>query len=163
MTPLKNTFLLIFLFQFLLSCEPDDICLSSVEDTPRLILGFYDINTGEIKEINNLKIQGLSNEEIYVYQTLDSIGIPLKNSENLTVYTLTKDFNENTPSSGNEDKIYFNYNYNWNYISRACGFITTYDIRDIIIENDSENWILNTEIIDTNIIDEKNIHVKIFY
>ena len=66
MTPLKNTFLLIFLFQFLLSCEPDDICLSSVEDTPRLILGFYDINTGEIKEINNLKIQGLSNEEIYL-------------------------------------------------------------------------------------------------
>jgi len=163
MTPLKNTFLLIFLFQFLLSCEPDDICLSSVKDTPRLILGFYDINTGEIKEINNLKIQGLSNEEIYVYQTLDSIGIPLKNSENLTVYTLTKDFNENTPSSGNEDKIYFNYNYNWNYISRACGFITTYDIQDIIIENDSENWILNTEIIDTIIIDEKNIHVKIFH
>jgi len=155
MTPLKNTFLLIFLFQFLLSCEPDDICLSSVKDTPRLILGFYDINTGEIKEINNLKIQGLSNEEIYVYQTLDSIGIPLKNSENLTVYTLTKDFNENTPSSGNEDKVYFNYNYNWNYISRACGFITTYDIQDIIIENDSENWILNTEIIDANIIDEK--------
>ena len=97
------------------------------------------------------------------YQTIDSIGIPLKNSENLTVYTLTKDFNENTSKSGNEDKIYFNYNYNWNYISRACGFITTYDIQDIIIKNDSENWILNTEIIETNIIDEKNIHVKIFH
>ena len=163
MTPLKNTFLLIFLFQFLLSCEPDDICLSSVKDTPRLILGFYDINTGEIKEINNLKIQGLSNEEIYVYQTLDSIGIPLKNSENLTVYTLTKDFNENTPSSGNEDKVYFNYNYNWNYISRACGFITTYNIQELIIESASNNWILNTELINTNIIDEKNIHVKIFH
>ena len=50
-----------------------------------------------------------------------------------------------------------------NYISRACGFITTYDIQDIIIKNDSENWILNTEIIETNIIDEKNIHVKIFH
>ena len=163
MTPLKNTFLLIFLFQILLSCEPDDICLSSVEDTPRLILGFYDINTGEIKEINNLKIQGLSNEEIYVYQTLDSIGIPLKNSENLTVYTLTKDFNENTPSSGNEDKIYFNYNYYWNYISRACGFITSYDLENLIIEKDTSNWILNTEIIKTNISNEENIHVKIFH
>jgi len=160
---LKNKSLLICLFLFLLSCEPDDICLSSIEDTPKLILGFYDQNTGELKEVNNLKIQGLSNEEIYTYQTIDSIGIPLKNSENLTVYTLTKDFNENTSNSGNEDKIYFNYNYNWNYISRACGFITTYDIQDIIIENDSENWILNTEIIETNIIDEKNIHVKIFH
>lgn len=160
---MKNKSLLICLFLFLLSCEPDDICLNSIEDTPKLILGFYDQNTGELKEVNNLKIQGLSNEEIYTYQTIDSIGIPLKNSENLTVYTLTKDFNENTSNSGNEDKIYFNYNYNWNYISRACGFITTYDIQDIIIKNDSENWILNTEIIETNIIDEKNIHVKIFH
>ena len=160
---MKNKSLLICLFLFLLSCEPDDICLSSIEDTPKLILGFYDQNTGELKEVNNLKIQGLSNQEIYTYQTIDSIGIPLKNSENLTVYTLTKDFNENTSNSGNEDKIYFNYNYNWNYISRACGFITTYDIQDIIIKNDYENWILNTEIIETNIIDEKNIHVKIFH
>ena len=160
---MKNKSLLICLFLFLLSCEPDDICLSSIEDTPKLILGFYDQNTGELKEVNNLKIQGLSNEEIYTYQTIDSIGIPLKNSENLTVYTLTKDFNENTSNSGNEDKIYFNYNYNWNYISRACGFITTYDIQDIIIKNVSENLILNTEIIETNIIDEKNIHVKIFH
>ena len=160
---MKNKSLLICLFLFLLSCEPDDICLSSIEDTPKLILGFYDQNTGELKEVNNLKIQGLSNQEIYTYQTIDSIGIPLKNSENLTVYTLTKDFNENTSNSGNEDKIYFNYNYNWSYISRACGFITTYDIQDIIIKNDSENWILNTEIIETNIIDEKNIHVKIFH
>ena len=160
---MKNKSLLICLFLFLLSCEPDDICLSSIEDTPKLILGFYDQNTGELKEVNNLKIQGLSNEEIYIYQNLDSIGIPLKNSENLTVYTLTKDFNENTPSSGNEDKIYFNYDYNWNYISRACGFITTYDIQDLIIESDSDNWILNAELININIIDEKNIHVKIFH
>lgn len=160
---MKNNFLLICLFLFLLSCEPDDICLSSTEDTPKLIIGFYDQNTGDLKEVNNLKIQGLSNEEIYIYQTLDSIGIPLKNSENLTVYNLTKDFNENTPNSGNEDKIYFNYNYNWNYISRASGFITTYNIQDLIIESDSNNWILNTELINTNIIDEKNIHVKIFH
>ena len=160
---MKNKSLLICLFLFLLSCEPDDICLSSIEDTPNLILGFYDHITGELKEVNNLKIQGLSNEEIYIYQNLDSIGIPLKNSENLTVYTLTKDFNENTPSSGNVDKIYFNYDYNWNYISRACGFITTYDIQDLIIESDSDNWILNAELININIIDEKNIHVKIFH
>ena len=160
---MKKSIILFFISCIILSCEPDDICLSSIDDTPKLILGFYDQNTGELKEVNNLKIQGLSNEEIYTYQTIDSIGIPLKNSENLTVYTLTKDFNENTSNSGNEDKIYFNYNYNWNYISRACGFITTYDIQDIIIKNDSENWILNTEIIETNIIDEKNIHVKIFH
>ena len=130
---MKNKSLLICLFLFLLSCEPDDICLSSIEDTPKLILGFYDQNTGELKEVNNLKIQGLSNQEIYTYQTIDSIGIPLKNSDNLTIYSLTKDFNENTSNSGNKDDLYINYSYNWEYISRACGFKTTYELKNLII------------------------------
>ena len=89
---MKNKSLLICLFLFLLSCEPDDICLSSIEDTPKLILGFYDQNTGELKEVNNLKIQGLSNQEIYTYQTIDSIGIPLKNSEKFNSLHIDKRF-----------------------------------------------------------------------
>ena len=98
---LKNNFILLGLFVFLLSCEPDDICLTSIEDTPKLIIGFYDKSTGELKEVTNLKIQGHNNEEVYIYQTIDSIGIPLKNLDNLTIYSLTKDFNENTSNSGN--------------------------------------------------------------
>ena len=53
--------------------------------------------------------------------------------------------------------------YNWEYISRACGFKTTYELNNLIIENDSNNWILDTDLINNNIIDEKNIHVKIFH
>ena len=59
--------------------------------------------------------------------------------------------------------LYMNYNYNYNYISRACGFIASYDLENLIIEKDSINWILNTEIIKTNISNEENIHVKIFH
>tara|TARA_B110001452_G_scaffold157317_1_gene130886 strand:- start:1877 stop:2368 length:492 start_codon:yes stop_codon:yes gene_type:complete len=160
---LKNNFILLGLFVFLLSCEPDDICLISIEDTPKLIIGFYDKSTGELKEVTNLKIQGHNNEEVYIYQTIDSIGIPLKNLDNLTIYSLTKDFNENTSNSGNKDDLYINYNYNWEYISRACGFKTTYELKNLIIENDSNNWILDTDLINNIIIDEKNIHVKIFH
>ncbi|MDB0069265.1 DUF6452 family protein [Flavobacteriaceae bacterium] len=160
---LKNNFILLGLFVFLLSCEPDDICLTSIEDTPKLIIGFYDKSTGELKEVTNLKIQGHNNEEVYIYQTIDSIGIPLKNLDNLTIYSLTKDFNENTSNSVNKDDLYINYNYNWEYISRACGFKTTYELKNLIIENDSNNWILDTDLINNIIIDEKNIHVKIFH
>ncbi|MBT4231737.1 MAG: hypothetical protein HOL18_05180 [Flavobacteriaceae bacterium] len=163
MKTLKNNRILLGLFVFLLSCEPDDICLTSIEDTPRLIIGFYDKNTGELKEVTNLKIQGHDNEEVYIFQTLDSIGIPIKNSDNLTTYSLTKDFNENTLNSGNNDNLHINYSYNWEYISRACGFKTTYELTNLIIENDSNNWILDTDLINNNIIDEKNIHVKIFH
>ena len=62
----------------------------------------------------------------------------------------------------NEDKLYINYN-NWEYISRACGYKTNYEIEDLITENDSSNWILETEIVNNFIINEKNIHVKIFH
>ena len=160
---LKNNFILLGLFVFLLSCEPDDICLTSIEDTPKLIIGFYDKSTGKLKEVTNLKIQGHNNEEVYIYQTIDSIGISLKNLDNLTIYSLTKDFNENTSNSGNKDDLYINYSYNWEYISRACGFKTTYELKNLIIENDSNNWILDADLINNIIIDEKNIHVKIFH
>ena len=137
--------------------------MSSTVDTPKLILGFYDLNSGNLKEVNNLKIQGKNSDEIYLYQTIDSIGIPLKNLEQLTIYSLTKDYNESSTSSGNSDQLYINYNYNYSYISRACGFITSYDLENLIIEKDTSNWILNTEIIKTNISNEENIHVKIFH
>ena len=128
-----------------------------------MILGFYDLNSGNLKEVNNLKIQGKNSDEIYLYQTIDSIGIPLKNLEQLTIYSLTKDYNESSTSSGNSDQLYVNYNYNYYYISRACGFITNYDLENLIIEKDTSNWILNTEIIKTNISNEENIHVKVFH
>ncbi len=159
---LKNISTL-FLLLFVVSCEPDDICLDTTEDTPKLVIGFYDKLSGDLKEVTNLKIQGENNEEIYIYKTIDSIGIPLKNSTNLTVYSFTKDFNESTSNSGNEDKLYINYNYNWEYISRACGYKTNYQIEDLITENDSSNWILETEIVNNFIINEENIHVKIFH
>ena len=161
MYKIKSIFLTILIF--LLSCEPDDICLSEIDDTPKLIIGFYDKNSGNLKEVENLKIQGLDNDQVYVFETIDSIGIPLINNKNLTTFNLTKNFEEDNVDSGNNDKMFVNYNPNWIYISRACGYITNYDIDNLIIENDIENWIIDSEIITNSIKDEKNIHVKIYH
>ena len=161
MYKIKSIFLTILIF--LLSCEPDDICLSEIDDTPKLLIGFYDKNSGNLKEVENLKIQGLDNDQIYFFETIDSIGIPLINNKNLTTFNLTKNFEEDNVDSGNNDKMFVNYNPNWIYISRACGYITNYDIDNLIIENDIENWIIDSEIITYSIKDEKNIHVKIYH
>ena len=146
-----------------MACEPDDICLSEIDDTPKLLIGFYDKNSGNLKEVENLKIQGLDNDQIYFFETIDSIGIPLINNKNLTTFNLTKNFEEDNVDSGNNDKMFVNYNPNWIYISRACGYITNYDIDNLIIENDIENWIIDSEIITNSIKDEENIHVKIYH
>jgi len=158
---IKSIFLTILIFLF--ACEPDDICLSEIDDTPKLLIGFYDKNSGNLKEVENLKIQGLDNDQVYVFETIDSIGIPLINNKNLTTFNLTKNFEEDSVSSGNNDKMFVNYNRNWIYISRACGYITNYDIDNLIIENDIENWIIDSEIITNSIKDEENIHVKIYH
>ena len=161
MYKIKSIFLTILIFLF--ACEPDDICLSEIDDTPKLLIGFYDKNSGNLKEVENLKIQGLDNDQVYVFETIDSIGIPLINNKNLTTFNLTKNFEEDSVSSGNNDKMFVNYNRNWIYISRACGYITNYDIDNLIIENDIENWIIDSEIITNSIKDEENIHVKIYH
>ena len=161
MYKIKSIFLTILIFLF--ACEPDDICLSEIDDTPKLLIGFYDKNSGNLKEVENLKIQGLDNDQIYVFETIDSIGIPLINNKNLTTFNLTKNFEEDNVDSGNNDKMFINYNPNWIYISRACGYITNYDIDNLIIENDIENWIIDSEIITYSIKDEENIHVKIYH
>ena len=161
MYKIKSIFLTILIFLF--ACEPDDICLSEIDDTPKLLIGFYDKNSGNLKEVENLKIQGLDNDQIYVFETIDSVGIPLINNKNLTTFNLTKNFEEDNVDSGNNDKMFVNYNPNWIYISRACGYITNYDIDNLIIENDIENWILDSEIITYSIKDEENIHVKIYH
>lgn len=148
---------------YLISCEPDDICLTTIPDTPKLIIGFFDESTGLKKEVLNLKVQGNNSEEIYLFQTTDSISLPLKNLEKITSYALVKNFKENINNSGNRDHLLVSYQYNHIYISRACGYMSNYDINQVVIENDNSNWIIKSEIINSQVKDEKTIHVKVFH
>ncbi len=145
------------------SCEPDDICLSTIADTPKMVIVFYDDSNGLKKEVKNLQIKGLENSNIYYQKTTDSITIPLKNLDKTTAYSLTKNHSENTNQTENSDNILINYEYNHVFISRACGYISNYDLNKIVIENDNSNWIIRSQITNPNIYDEKSIHVKIFH
>ena len=148
---------------YLISCEPDDICLTTIPDTPKLIIGFFDESTGLKKEVLDLKVQGNNSEEIYLFQTTDSISLPLKNLEKITSYALVKNFNENINDLGNRDHLLVSYQYNHIYISRACGYMSNYDINQVVVENDNSNWIIKSEIINSQVKDEKTIHVKVFH
>ncbi len=65
--------------------------------------------------------------------------------------------------SSNDDHILFNYQYNHMFVSRACGYVSNYDLNQIVIESDSQNWITKTEITNLAVKDEKAVHVKIFH
>ena len=74
-----------------------------------------------------------------------------------------KNFKENINDSGNRDHLLVSYQYNHIYISRACGYMSNYDINQVVIENDNSNWIIKSEIINSQVKDEKTIHVKVFH
>ena len=65
--------------------------------------------------------------------------------------------------SGKNDKIFINHDSNFIYLSRACGYINNYEINNVVIEKDNENWILNSQISSSKIKDEKSIHIKIYH
>ena len=150
----------ILILFFFISCEPDDICLESNEDTPNLILKFVDSFSGKNKSVSNLRIKGINNIEDFFVGTVDSISIPLNNYENTSSFSFTKEFESN---QSNEDLIYFNYTRNNVYISRSCGYKMEYDIENIIIENDNSNWIEDAIIETRTVNNEISHHVKIYH
>ena len=150
----------ILILFFFISCEPDDICLESNEDTPNLILKFVDSFSSENKSVSNLRIKGINNIEDFFVGTVDSISIPLNNYENTSSFSFTKEFESN---QSNEDLIYFNYTRNNVYISRSCGYKMEYDIENIIIENDNSNWIEDAIIETRTVNNEMSHHVKIYH
>ena len=150
----------ILILFFFISCEPDDICLESNEDTPNLILKFVDSFSSENKSVSNLRIKGINNIEDFFVGNVDSISIPLNNYENTSSFSFTKEFESN---QSNEDLIYFNYTRNNVYISRSCGYKMEYDIENIIIENDNTNWIEDAIIETRTVNNEMSHHVKIYH
>ena len=149
-----NKVLLIYFF-ILFSCEPDDLCLETYPDTPKLIIKFFDNVSQESIIINNLTIEDIDRNLLLFTGTTDSISIPL----NYTKQQTSLNFIYNT----NPDKVYVNYVTNEVFVSKGCGYRMEYLLENIIVENDNENWISSIEILNQNVVEESNHHVKIFF
>ena len=149
-----NKVLLIYFF-ILFSCEPDDLCLETYSDTPKLIIKFFDTVSQESIVINNLTIEDIDRNLVLFTGTTDSISIPL----NYTKQQTSLNFIYNT----NLDKVYVNYGTNEVFVSKGCGYRMEYLLENIIVENDNENWISSLEILNENVVEELNHHVKIFF
>ncbi len=168
------------LFAFL-NCERDDICPEDVSTTPRLILEFYDISNQEnIKNVSNLYVQGVGNvtplSSFTGNAAISLVELPLKTDDNSTQFRFIKDYtvdDNGTPNddsddiySGNEDLITINYVTENVYVSRACGYKTTYKAVDIEFDaTDMDRWILLAQPINDNqlIEDETTTHFKFYH
>ncbi len=147
------------------ACEKDDICVEG--DTPLLVITFFDAEDPETaKEANRLRIIGLGQGDPITpsdRQTRDSIAIPLRPDATRTgfVFILNSESDDDGNETGNRDTLYFDYSTDELYISRACGFVSQYDGLSDELTPDSENWILDVEVVQTSVTSSVSAHVNI--
>lgn len=170
-----SALLLLFLFIIIPSCEKDDICAETTATTPKLILRFFDIaSQDETKNVTSIGVtsMNLDNEEFIIAGlsgvTTDSIAVPLRilpTEENVTRFTFYKEFAIDADGviSGNPDVITFAYKREDVYVSRACGYKTIFSELILTVEQDGDNWIINSDILNATIENETSAHVKIFH
>lgn len=138
----------------ILSCEKDDICIEST--TPNLILRFYDAADDiTIKQANNVYVWMIDNDTLNSYMNVstDSIAIPLDpNHDNSTYIIQQNEVN---------DTITLNYSRNDIFVSRSCGYKTTYE--RLNFQDITDNWIQRITIENQTIENEAAAHIHIYH
>ena len=149
------------------NCEKDDICEEGTPTTPRMIIEFYDNNNPTAKKtVTNLAVVAQNITDTLLFNSVSKIEIPLKtNAENVN-FNFVHDSKNTTVSLRNKDEVIANYTHNDVFISRACGYKTVFTLNDnngLGFTADSDNWIKEIAIQNHNILNENEVHVKIFF
>lgn len=146
--------LLILLFHQ--SCEPDDVCNVENPSTPQLVFRLYDANQpSQLKSVDTLRVKDTENESILQMINTDSIAIPFQINAN----KMNLDF---MISVGISDELLIDYQTQDMYLSRACGFQSTFIINEIEIGS-NQSWINKIEIVTNEVLVDTLAHVKIYH
>ncbi len=149
-------------------CEKDDICAEDIT-TPRLVITFINItDRTSLKPVNNLEVRGVGlTDSLAVFNNVSTISIPLKTGADFTEYSF--ELFSNNPEIANTDFIRFNYTRDEVFVSRACGYktlFTTAENTPFVLTDATPadgNWIREITVNQTDIINEDETHVNIFY
>ena len=146
-------FLVLFLSA---SCEPDDVCSEANPSTPQLVFRLYNSSQpSEFKAVDTLQVFGLGEEIPLEFINTDSIALPLQ----VSAEKINLDF---TLSDRGTERLEIDYQTQDIYLSRACGFQTTFQIHTIEVDQHA-NWINPIEIVTNEVIIDTLAHVKIFH
>jgi hypothetical protein len=161
---IKKLCLFVLIISMFNGCTRDDICAEGTAVTPLLIITFKDISNPQLaKTVTGLKIVAdySNNVTILNTTTTDSIAIPLRTGADTTRFRFIKNADAATP---NQDIITFLYEREDIYVNRACSFKTIYNNISSEIEDEINfNWILTTNILQSNVENETEAHITIFH
>lgn len=155
------------------SCERDDICASATPTTPHLIVRFYNIDErSETKTVRKMNVHEETNSKYILFdKTLDSIILPLRidalNNTNTTRFIIEKDgdfaTDEDNATDSNMDILEVSYTPELIYVSRACGYKSIFNNLVANRESDTNNWIIDVQVINTTINNEDAAHINIYH
>lgn len=179
---MKKIILIVFFAAFTFSsCEKDDICDPDTPTTPRLVIEFYSVSNPDLpKNVTNLKVIGAGMEEGIIFDetatgddkyltNASSIAIPLKTNEDTCTYSFILNYGNANEALVNEDILTFTYSRTNEYVSRACGFKTVFQLNSAnpIVHTDGTNndglWMQFVNLEDPYIINENEVHVKVYF
>ena len=165
---MKKIIILLLITLVFSSCEKDDVCAETTPTTPKVVIEFFDAAnaTDTPKNVTNLKITAANFTSSIIYNGTNKIKVPLKTFQDNSVLSFTLNGSVDPTSDDNSDEITFNYSRIESYISRACGFKTTFLLdttTPILLTPDITNWIQNIVVVKSNIENENETHVKIYF
>lgn len=173
MNYIKYFLLLFFGILVISGCQRDDICTEATETTPLLIISFFDFaEPDRPRSPNNLTITDTERDSILLYRIgLDSIAVPLKTDQDLTEYAFTinapeidDDDDDPGPLIPETDTLTFSYARDEIYVNRACAFKVNFlDLKTTLEAGENGGWIENVIIEQTEVEDETQRHISIFY
>ena len=163
MDTLKFKILILFIgLGFFTQCEKDDICISSVEGTPDLIVLMLENKNNTQKTPSGFTIRPLGTENILAVSSGDSLALPLQITEAVTQFEFI--LNKGSQDE-NIDTLQINYQRVDQFINRACGYLANFilDQSPILILNSGNNWIKGAVILKDTISDETAAHLGILF
>ena len=159
---------------YLVSCEKDDLCADTTPTTPNLIIEFYNSDSpDDLTTVNGLQLFVEGSQDTIQAGTVSTIQLPLRVDATSTKWGLIY-YRPNTGTViPNTDYLEFKYTTRTEYVSRACGYKTLFTLDapngtppNPVLTNGTDSptfWIDNVEVLKTNIENEDDVHIKIYF
>jgi hypothetical protein len=149
------------------NCEKDDICAEGTPVTPRIIIQFYNAARPTVlKNVTQLGVIEPNNTSGISFTGISKIQVPLKSTTDVTTLQFIQNGSDTDTTNDNVDVLTFTYQRIDKYVSRACGFKTLFyldETNPVVLSADGNNWIQNIQVIQPNIENENEVHVKIYF
>ncbi|HSD14062.1 MAG TPA: DUF6452 family protein [Flavobacterium sp.] len=147
------------------SCEKDDLCAEGTPTTPNVVIEFYDATNPEnLKPVTNLGVAAAGFPTGFAFNGVSRITVPLKTNEDQTILRFIQNGSDTDPNNDNVDVLTFNYTRDDIFVSRACGYKTVFQLaEDPVLTDDGSLWILSRFVNQSNIQNEKETHIKIYF